>query len=222
MASRDILMNKNALCCGLFVLAAILIAFPAIDIGFSRLFFSGREFIWRYHPALEFIRKDLPAFGVGVGVILVLLGLANLAFKRNWLGITPRVMLYLAGSAALGPGLLANWLFKENWGRARPSQIVEFGGKAQFTPPLVMANQCLENCSFVSGHAATAFWAVALAFLVPWPWRRWAIVAAVLFGSIVGMTRIAQGGHFLSDVFFAALITTGSALLCRRYILGRE
>jgi lipid A 4'-phosphatase len=48
------------------------------------------------------------------------------------------------------------------------------------------------------------------------------MVAAVLFGTIVGVTRIAQGGHFLSDVFFAALVTIGSALLCRRYILGRE
>ena len=110
-------------------------------------------------------------------------------------------------SMALGPGLLANTVFKDHWGRARPAQIEAFGGSHHFTPAPLPAAQCARNCSFVSGHAALGFSLVAFAFLLPPGRRRHRGIAAALgFGALVGLVRIAQGGHFLSDVVYAGLL----------------
>ncbi len=120
--------------------------------------------------------------------------------------MTPRIASFLALSLIIGPGLLVNTLFKDNWGRARPHQILEFGGSAHFTPAAVLADQCTRNCSFPSGHGALAFWLMAVALVVPARWRVLAMTIAVIIGFLVGAMRIAQGGHFLSDVVAAALI----------------
>lgn len=101
-------------------------------------------------------------------------------------------------------------MLKDNWGRARPSHTVEFGGKKTFTPALIISNQCDHNCSFVCGHAAMAFTPVALAFVLrPRRQRRWALAAGLGFGGLVGVVRIIEGGHFLSDVLFAGLLVYG-------------
>ena len=104
---------------------------------------------------------------------------------------------------------MVNTLLKDNWGRPRPSTIVEFSGPNHYVPPLLPSDQCPENCSFPSGHAALGFWLVAFAFLAPPRRRRPAMVAALVFGGLVGLVRIAQGGHFLSDVIFSGVIVVG-------------
>src|SRR2546426_744131 len=82
-----------------------------------------------------------------------------------------------------------------------------YDGARQFTPAPLPAAQCERNCAFVSGHAAFAFSLVSFAFLLPLGWRRkTAIAAALAFGALVGLGRIAAGGHFLSDVVYAGLI----------------
>ena len=115
----------------------------------------------------------------------------------------------MVAALALGPGLVINTLLKDNWGRPRPSTIVEFFGTNHYVPPLLPSDQCPENCSFPSGHAALGFWLVAFAFVAPPRWRRPAVLAALAFGGFVGAVRIAQGGHFLSDVVFSGVIVVG-------------
>jgi lipid A 4'-phosphatase len=110
----------------------------------------------------------------------------------------------------LGPGLLVNGILKAHWGRARPAYVTDFGGDAQFTPPFQIADQCVKNCSFVSGEASGAV-AVAIALFalsasVQNPsraaaWRAFAIAFAVI-GSAM---RILMGRHFFSDTVFAVL-----------------
>ena len=139
---------------------------------------------------------------------LVVLGLAGHRFPRLP-QLRRQTAMFLAASLALGPGLIVNVLLKEHWGRARPSQITEFGGTAHYTPPLMMADQCTANCSFSSGHGALGFWLIAFALLAPPRWRPLAVGAALTFGVFVGVTRIAQGGHFLSDTVFSALVVVG-------------
>lgn len=184
------------------------LAFPGVDLAVSGWFWSqdGGWFLGKEH-LLEFVRKGLPSVLVGVLLFMIVLWVAGLVFKERFLGIRGSIVLYLLATLAIGPGLLTNTLFKDNWGRARPSQIEAFGGESVYTPPFMVSDACVDNCSFVSGHGALGFWVTAFAFLVPLPWRGRAMLAALAFGAMVGMVRIIQGGHFFSDVVYAGALT---------------
>lgn len=199
--------------------------FPAIDIGVSGLFFDPvqRVFPFRVHPLGEFARKTVPAILFAVAGLIALAGIAAAFRRRPTAGVTPRAALLVVASLALGPGLLVNVVLKDNWGRARPSTIAEFNAGHQpdrrYTPPLVISDQCDVNCSFPSGHAALGFWTVSLALLAPPRRRRAALAAAVAFGCAMGVVRIAQGGHFLSDVAYSGVIVAGLAVGLHRRLL---
>jgi lipid A 4'-phosphatase len=188
---------------------------PGID-----LWVSG----WFWTPVDGFFLKDWAPFRLAhqalpvltwtlVILLLALLGFVILA-ERSVGVFDRRHLLFLLLSLALGPGLLTNTVLKDHWGRARPSQVTEFGGAKSFTPALLPAAQCDRNCSFVSGDGAIAFALVGFGFL---PWRRvrrrLIIGAALSLGAFVSLARIAQGGHFLSDTIFAALLATATAWL---------
>lgn len=52
-----------------------------------------------------------------------------------------------------------------------------------------------------------AFWTLAPAALVPPVWRPLAYATVIIFGTGVGLARIAFGGHFFTDVIFASVLT---------------
>lgn len=154
--------------------------------------------------------------------LVVILGLAWLWLaSRIWAGkgemALRRRLAYLLLVLALGPGLLVNTVLKGEWGRARPSQVVEFGGDKIFSPAVLPADQCAKNCSFVSGHASMGFFFIAFAWV--FRDRRW-LWAGIVIGAVVGLGRMAQGGHFLSDVVFAFWAVYLTATLCSRLLLG--
>lgn len=188
-----------------------LIIFPAIDIAVSGLFYDpvSKSFPARIDPLFEWWRKTMPYYLFAIAGYVAALWAAGEWLKDAVFGVSRRVAAYLILSLALGPGLIVNVILKDSWGRPRPSTIMEFGGPNYFVPPLVITGQCDSNCSFSSGHGALGFWPVAFALLAPPRWRPWAVAAALLFGAVVGFVRIAQGGHFLSDVAFSAVITIG-------------
>lgn len=201
------------------VLLVPLVAFPAIDLAVSGWFYEpGRGFPLRFLPLFEFVRKGLPAVLFGILAYMLAMAAAGSVFRQRFLGIGWREAAFVSLSLAVGPGLVVNSLLKEWWGRARPSQIVEFGGEALFSPALLLSDQCAGNCSFASGHGALGFWVVAFAMLAPSPWRPAAMAAALSFGFLIGMVRVAQGGHFLSDVVFAGVITVGITMLLHRLL----
>lgn len=206
----------------LAVLLVPLILFPAIDLGITAQFYDPMQRIFpaRMSPMYEWVRRVMPYFMfAGAGYVLVL-WLAGEVMGQVFLGIGRRVALFLLSSLALGPGLIVNVLLKDSWGRPRPSTIREFDGPNYFVPPLVFSDQCDNNCSFSSGHGALGFWPVAIALLVPAPWRGWAVAASLVFGGLVGFVRIAQGGHFFSDVVFSAVIVIGTTLWLHRRLMG--
>ncbi|MGE5517706.1 MAG: phosphatase PAP2 family protein [Bacteroidota bacterium] len=191
-----------------------LTVFPQIDLTVSSWFFdpgygNNGGFPARIAAFPEWVRRDMPAWLFAVPAVITVLWLAGEVRRRPLLGITRRVALYVLLSLALGPGLVVNVVLKDNWGRPRPSTIQEFGGSNVYVPPMLPSRQCDENCSFASGHGALGFWPVALALLARGRWRRPAVAAALAFGAVVGGVRIAQGGHFLSDVVASAIITIG-------------
>jgi lipid A 4'-phosphatase len=187
------------------IISLIFIIFPEIDLTFSKLFYSNEYgFFLGKHPFFKLLYDIVPLItkllaGIcGIGIIL------KLIFYRN-LKLLSSPLTYLLLTAALGPGLLVNTMLKDNFGRPRPSQIVEFGGDKIFIGPFKVSDQCRKNCSFTSGHAAMAFYLTSFAYIVSPHFNFIIYILGVLFGSVVGLARIAQGGHFLSDVFFSGV-----------------
>ncbi|HLN25651.1 MAG TPA: phosphatase PAP2 family protein [Patescibacteria group bacterium] len=196
------------------------LVFPQIDLAVSGWFYQpGAGFYLKALPFFRFILKDMPVIVIGAAVAVLVLGVAGAALGRVFCGVTRQVAAFIVLSLALGPGVVVNLLLKDHWGRARPSQIAEFGGSAHFTPPLMMADQCTSNCSFSSGHGALGFWVIAFALLAPPRWRPLAVAAALAFGVMVGVVRIAQGGHFLSDVVVSALVVVSLTLWLKQVLL---
>ena len=52
--------------------------------------------------------------------------------------------------------------------------------------------------------------------------RRRGVAAALGFGAFVGLVRIAQGGHFLSDVVWAGLLVFGTTAILHWWIVERD
>ena len=190
--------------CALFMIVAVS---PRLDLAVSAFFFRDNRFYlgdWGFFP---FLRRGLPEIFIGIAAAFGLIWGWGL-LRRRWLwGINTKVMLLTTGSMLLGPILIVNGIFKTFWGRARPYQIIEFGGNKNFTSPMVISNQCVWDGSFISGHTAVIFWSLALALLLPHRYRKWGISAVIILGIATGIARIAQGSHFVSDVFFSATIT---------------
>jgi lipid A 4'-phosphatase len=185
-----------------FLLALLFIFVPQIDIAVSSLFFTPTEgFFWAKEPIILFLYAVPKPIVVAAALALFIL-LIDLSFKKILFGIRPLILFYFVAVMAIGPGLIVNTLLKEHWGRARPSQVTEFNGTKMFTPAFVLSNQCNSNCSFVSGHSGGTFGLIALALLAKRR-RTLAMASAIGLGSLVGLTRIIQGGHFLSDVIFS-------------------
>jgi lipid A 4'-phosphatase len=206
------------------MMAALFLAIPGIDLAASRLFYNGAQgfFLAEWLP-VRVIEGTVPWIVRAMIVLAVIAAAWLVVFRRPLWRLDRKALIFVVAATALGPGLIANTVLKDHWGRARPSQVAEFGGARQFTPAPLPAAQCKRNCAFVSGHAALGFSLVSFALLLPLGWRRkTAIAAALLFGALVGLARIAAGGHFLSDVVYAGLIVCAASWLLYRWIVLRD
>jgi lipid A 4'-phosphatase len=184
---------------------ALFALWPQLDLDVAALFYRSGHFVGRTPAGVDFRRffYDAPF------ALLAALLAAALAKWRGWIARGPsgRAVVFLVATLALGPGLLVNGVLKEISHRPRPEQTLAFGGPWAFQPYDSFRGQCRNNCSFVSGEAATAAWTLAPALLAPPPARAAAVAAAVLFTVGTALLRMAFGGHYLSDVLFGALFT---------------
>jgi lipid A 4'-phosphatase len=208
----------------LVLAAAVFLLFPGIDLWASGLFYRAGDgfFLARWGP-VRAIYAGVPYLTDAVVVGVIALYLLSLLRGRAIWRIDGRIAAFLLLALALGPGLLVNTVLKDHWGRARPSQVTAFGGTQAFTPAPLPAAECARNCSFPAGHPAMGFYLVSFAFLVRDRRRRRAATgAAIAAGAIVGLARLAQGGHFLSDVVFSGLLVYGVSWLLHRAIVRDE
>ncbi len=201
--------------------AAIFLSIPEIDLMMEHLFVDNTDrFFLARHPVPQFFNDLINNLAIVLS-LFALLGLGlTLRKGRHFFDFFSRHYWFLTLSLIIGPGLIANALFKENWGRARPRQITEFGGASEFTPPLLMSDQCASNCSFVSGDASMGFALLAFALIAPRHHRFW-VALAILFGAFIGLIRMIQGAHFLSDVIFAGVFVTLTILILKAWLLDR-
>jgi membrane-associated phospholipid phosphatase len=178
---------------------------PSLDLRIAALFHDASGF-FRYAP-LDFAREASPYL---VGALVALAGaslLAPLALPRTKPLLRGRAAIFLLVTFALGPGVLVNGVLKPHWPRPRPSEVIELGGTLAFVPWWDPRGACDGNCSFVSGEGSSAAWLAAPAVLLPPPWRAAALAGAIAWVAIIGIGRMAAGGHFASDIVFAAVFT---------------
>lgn len=174
------------------------------DLEFSLLFYNkninhfyGENNIWCY------------LIYQSIGLITIILISGSLFFfllgkKFSWLNYNYYKPLVITTSICLiiGPGLIINTILKNHWGRPRPYQVVrDHHPYRQFWQANFSAPQ---DNSFPSGHAAIGFF-VGIPFYIARK-KKLAIVISLSFGLGVGLVRIMQGGHFLSDVLFSGII----------------
>jgi lipid A 4'-phosphatase len=203
---------------------AIFFFAPWVDMSTSGLFYDpDRGFVLANWPPIVLLFHAIPWIAGGTLILAAVGASWLLLLGRPLWRLDRKALIFLVASTAAGPGFLANTLLKDHWGRARPIQIEAFGGTHHFTLAPLPAAECDRNCAFVSGHAALAFSLVSLAFLLP-PGnsRRRGIAAALGFGVLVGLGRIAQGAHFLSDVVYAGLLAYGTTALLYWWIIDRD
>lgn len=188
------------------LLLALFIGWPALDLRASALFHRPDQgFIGNDWALVRGVYLAVPWLGWAAAIAGALVAATHWSGPRG-LGVRWwRRTMVLALMMLLGVAGLVNGVLKEHWGRARPIAVQAFGGEREFSPAGVPVDQCSRNCSFVSGHAATGFALGAVGLLgSPRTRRRWARIGLVA-GLLVGLGRISQGGHFLSDVLFAGL-----------------
>jgi membrane-associated PAP2 superfamily phosphatase len=179
------------------------------DLFFAELFYTPQnEDVWSHQndPIWSFFYHGAPIltgfllFG-SLGVLAMSQLSPNWAHRRIY-------ALFVFLAVLIGPGVLVNSIFKPYWGRPRPRQVQELGGKYEFKAwhqPGIGA----QGMSFPCGHSSVGY-AYGVFF---WVYRRKrpALAYSIMLGSIVlgtvmGVGRIAAGGHFMSDVIWSALM----------------
>jgi lipid A 4'-phosphatase len=189
------------------IAVAVFAVFPAADTAIPAHFWGGSADDWplRWDSAMAFVREGIgklvwwPPVVVGAGV------LARAAGARLPPAFSLRALIFLGLTYAIGPGLIVNLLLKNYWGRARPEAVDTFGGPDPYTPAWLPSDA--GGASFMSGEVSIAAATCAVALLVRGRARTILFLLGFALASVIGIVRMAQGGHFLSDVVFAMLLT---------------
>jgi lipid A 4'-phosphatase len=158
-----------------------------------------------------------PAFAAGLGALGFLLWSLR---RPSWVRWRRHALLVIL-TLALGPGLLVNVVFKDHWGRPRPRQTTEFGGRWTYHP-LLEKGLSGRGKSFPCGHSSAGYFFFVFYFILRRRRRFLSItvaLATIIFGTLIGLARMAAGAHFASDVLWSALIPAVVAFLLYYVIL---
>ena len=211
---EKISLNINKLNSNIFFLSLIIFFVSiifltvggSIDLYVGNLFYKGNQvfslqsFIYItiierefFLPFVIFYILIIPLISLYLPINKIYFGL-KFSFKKIiflWLSFTFNLIVFV------------NILLKGFWGRARPNDIVELGGQEVFTPWFKISEGCNSNCSFVSGDASVGFSIIGLFFLTNNKNFLW---LAIFSGFFLGLIRILEGGHFLSDIVMAGFL----------------
>lgn len=212
-ACRRYWLPELAALAGLALAATVVFAVTDLDIAAARLFYRpdlADPWPVASHPLWHLFYKSAPwvtASLAATGVALLVAGTLRAASRQLRL-----YGIFIMLCVIVGPGLIVNGILKDHWGRPRPRQIVEFGGPLPYAPPLLPAGT--HGKSFPCGHCSVGYlYAVGW-----WLWRRsrprsaaGSLAAGSAIGTLMGIGRMAAGGHFLSDIVWSGLIALGVA-----------
>lgn len=182
---------------------------PYLDLATSQLFYTPDSGFYN-NGFFQFLFRYGELFGLATGagaLTLFLLSFCHARFQK-WRRPTFAIVCTLV----IGAGLLTNALLKGYWGRPRPKQIENFGGKHDYRPfwqPNFHSARDPQK-SFPSGHVAMGFYFLSVALVGRRLKMRslfWTGLFLSLFlGGGLMITRVVQGGHFLSDVVVSPIL----------------
>jgi len=201
---------------GLFFALAIFLKVPGLDLLVSARYYNAESgFFHRHNPLVIGLYDWTPWLGRALVVGLLIYALAAPLVSR-WFARRGRADLAERSKgpwrhmatvslccALLGPGLLIEGVLKNTVGRPRPVQVVQFGGTETYLGPFVLGEEPGSHRSFVSSHAAAGFALISLGLTCGPVWRRRWFLIGLVTGAVVGLGRMMQGGHYLSDIIFA-------------------
>lgn len=197
----------------LAALSTVLFSVTGLDLTVARLFYHpGHADPWPVaaRPPWSLFYRSAPWVTGALAVAGAALLVAGVLRRES--GRLRLYGLFLLLCVAIGPGLIVNGILKDHWGRPRPRQVVELGGRLAYVPPLLPAPT--HGKSFPCGHCSVGYLYAA----GWWLWRRhrprWAaasLAAGVALGTLMGIGRMAGGGHFLSDIVWSGLFALGVA-----------
>lgn len=192
--------SRNTLFLSLIILLLMVLSY----------FYLDRSIVVWCHEHLNQQEKDIFLFITQFGestFYLVGFALGTLLFRFYWKHpVWSNRSLFLFAAVAVS-GILAD-IVKVIAGRHRPSELFEHGtyGFDFFHIDRAMT-------SFPSGHTTTAF---ALAIALTYLWPKFSTVAWIA-AITIGISRIAIGAHYPSDVLAGALTGTLSVYLILYY-----
>lgn len=185
-------------------IVTILLAITDADIRLESLFYHpGSGWVHTNDDPWNFLYHygELP--GLLMGGVAVAVFFAGFFSHRAY--HYRKVALYLILLLALGPGLISS-AFKDYWGRPRPRQVESFGGEKRFHQ-VWQTGPSGEGKSFPSGHATIAFYLFSPYLALRRSSKKWAyffLALGLVYGVLMGLARMIQGGHFPSDVLWSA------------------
>jgi len=170
-----------------------------------------------YRPADGWFLKDAPLFsllyhyGNLPALLLSVSAFLVLGFSFKYAKIYPyrKIALWLVFTMVIGPGLIVNTIFKDHYGRPRPRQVIIYGGDYAYHP-LWQPGEAGKGKSFPCGHATMGFYLGVPFFILRRKHTKKAVIllgCSLVYGTVIGVARIAQGGHFAGDVLWAAGFT---------------
>ena len=204
-----ITVNSNAFLL-MLIIFLILISFvtvgSSLDIYVSSLFYDTNEkFILQWHHLTKKLVRNIILPIIILYLLLLPVLSLLLPFKKIYFNFKLKIkdVLFIFFTALLNLLIVVNVLLKNTWGRARPNDILQFGGKESFTPWFQISDSCINNCSFVSGDSSVGFSIIVFYFITKKIAYLW---LSLFFGLLLGVTRVLEGGHFLSDVLIAGFL----------------
>lgn len=208
---------------GVGVAATSLLETTGMDLRWAGAFYTegGANGGWAHARAIPWTTLynygELP--GLVFGVVCLAVCLLSRAGKAPGKYVKPCLVVVL--TLILGPGLAVNGILKNYWGRPRPEDVWADGG------PLGYKRVCEQGTpgigkSFTCGHCSVAFSLSSGAAFYPYHpvAASLALVGGVAYGLMMGVARMAQGGHFPTDVLWSGIIVL-AIVNCLYYLVFR-
>jgi lipid A 4'-phosphatase len=209
-------MYTRLIWAGLFFALAIFAKAPGLDLLVAANYYNAESgFFHRDSPMVRALYDWTPPLGRGLIAVLVVYSLiaprvarwfrarGKAELAQRCAGPLRRGAVLALCCALLGPGLLIEGILKNTMGRPRPVQVEQFGGPLAYHAPFVPGDDIKNQRSFVSSHAAAGFALIGLGLACGPVWRRRWLLIGIVTGGVIGLGRMMQGGHFISDIIFS-------------------